>query len=186
MADDPIPPIDQLAELGQRLQAVAGVRLLRVFSAVFWAFLAAFTSCSCLACLLSARLLGLGDHAADRGHDVVLGKVGVPDVHRSHLRELRHRRRYAATDASVDARVSAFENPLLRAAIVKLAAIRFTSYSNGPGRVSSKSFKSNSSFRSGEANTPKFDRWASPHNWTTSPAVGMSLRSAAMIFAAPR
>ena len=71
---------------------------------------------------------------------------------------------YAATDASVDARVSAFENPLLRAAIVKLAAIRFTSYSNGPGRVSSKSFRSNSSFRSGEANTPKFDRCASPHN----------------------
>ena len=62
---------------------------------------------------------------------------------------------YAATDASVDARVSAFENPLLRAAIVKLAAIRFTSYSNGPGRVSSKLFRSNSSFRSGEANTPK-------------------------------
>ena len=94
--------------------------------------------------------------------------------------------RYAATDASVDARVSAFENPLLRAAIVKLAAIRFTSYSNGPGRVSSKSFRSNSSFRSGEANTPKFDRCASPHNWTPSPAVGVSLRSAAMIFAAPR
>ena len=94
--------------------------------------------------------------------------------------------RYADTDACVDARVSAFENPLLRAATAKLAAIRFTSYSNGPGSVSSKSFRSNSSLRSGEANTPKFDRWASPHNWTTSPAVGVSLRSAAMIFAAPR
>ena len=82
--------------------------------------------------------------------------------------------------------MSDFENPLLRAAIVKLAAIRFTSYSNGPGRVSSKSFRSNSSLRSGEANTPKFDRCASPHNWTTSPAVGVSARSAAMIFAAPR
>ena len=45
---------------------------------------------SCLG-LLSAPLLGLGDRAADRGHDVVLGEVGVPDVHRSHLRELRHR-----------------------------------------------------------------------------------------------
>jgi hypothetical protein len=41
--------------------------------------------------------------------------------------------------------------PLLRAAMVKLAAKRFTSYSNGPGSVSSKSLTSNSSRRSGEA-----------------------------------
>src|SRR5215212_7196517 len=68
--------------------------------------------------------------------------------------------------------------------MVKLAAIRFTSYSNGPGRVSSKSFTSNSSRRSGEANTPKFDRWASPHSCTWSPAVGVALRSAAMILGA--
>jgi len=33
----------------------------------------------------------------------------------------------------VASRVSAWANPLLRPAIVKLAAIRFTSYSNGPG-----------------------------------------------------
>ena len=82
--------------------------------------------------------------------------------------------RYAATDASVAARVSAAENPLFRPATVKLAAIRFTSYSNGPGSVSSKSFRSNTSRRSGEANTPKLDRWASPHSWTVSPAVGVS------------
>jgi len=75
---------------------------------------------------------------------------------------------------------------LFRPAITKLAAIRFTSYSNGPGRVSSKSFRSNSSRRSGEANTPKFDRWASPHNWTPRPATGVPARSAAMILAAPR
>jgi hypothetical protein len=54
--------------------------------------------------------------------------------------------------------VSALEKPLLRDTTVKLAAIRFTSYSNGPGSVSSKSFRSNSSLRSGEANAPKFDR----------------------------
>ena len=77
-------------------------------------------------------------------------------------------------------------NPLLRAAIVKLAAMRFTSYSNGPGSVSSKSLRSKSSVRSGEANTPKFDRCASPQSWTFRPAVGVSFRSAAMIFAAPR
>jgi hypothetical protein len=94
--------------------------------------------------------------------------------------------RYAATDAWVAARVSALAKPLLRPAIVKLAAIRFTSYSNGPARVSSKSFRSNSRSRSGEANSPKFDRWASPQSWTSSPAVGVPARSAAMTLAAPR
>ena len=59
-------------------------------------------------------------------------------------------------------------------AIMKLAASRFTSYSNGPGSVSSKSLRSNSSVRSGEAKTPKFDRWASPHSCTSRPAVGVS------------
>ena len=38
------------------------------------------------------------------------------------------------TEASVAARASAFVKPLLRAAIVKLAAMRLTSYSNGPGQ----------------------------------------------------
>ena len=82
--------------------------------------------------------------------------------------------------------MSDFENPLLRPAMVKLAAMRFTSYSNGPGSVSSKSFRSNTSLLSGEANTPKLDRWASPHSCTISPAVGVPSRSAAMILAAPR
>ena len=94
--------------------------------------------------------------------------------------------RYAATDACAAPRVPALENPLLRAAIAKLAAIRFTSYSNGPGSVSSKSFRSNTSRRSGEANTPKFDRWASPHSCASSPATGVSARSAAITLAAPR
>ena len=83
-------------------------------------------------------------------------------------------------------RASALLKPLLRAAIVKLADIRFRSYSNGPGSVSSKSFRSNSSCRSGDANTPKFDRWASPQSWTFKPALGVCSRSAAMILAAPR
>ena len=77
--------------------------------------------------------------------------------------------RYARTDASVDSRASASVNPLFRAAIVKLAAIRLTSYSNGPGSVSSKSFRSNTSVRSGDANMPKFDRWASPQSWMVEP-----------------
>ena len=94
--------------------------------------------------------------------------------------------RYARTDASVAARVSALANPLLRPTTAKLAAIRSTSNSNGPGNVSSKSFTSNSNIRSGEANTPKFDRCASPHNWASRPATGVSARSAAMTLAAPR
>jgi hypothetical protein len=71
----------------------------------------------------------------------------------------------------------------LRAPTAKPAANRFTSYSNGPGSVSSKSFTSNRSTRSGEANNPNFDRWASPQSWTVRPAVGVLARSAAMIFA---
>ena len=94
--------------------------------------------------------------------------------------------RYADTERSVVAVTSVALKPLLRPAMAKLAAMRFTSYSNGPGRVSSKSLRSNSSVRSGDANAPKFDRWASPHSWTFRPAVGVSFRSVAMILAAPR
>ena len=94
--------------------------------------------------------------------------------------------RYAFTDLMVTAPASLLEKPLLRAAIVKLAAMRLTSYSKGPGRVSSKSLRSNNRTRSGDAKTPKFDRCASPHSWTWMPAVGVCSRSAAMILAAPR
>ena len=94
--------------------------------------------------------------------------------------------RYALTDSTVTAFASALLKPLLRAAMVKLAAIRFRSYSNGPGRVSSKSFSPNSSCRSGDAKPPKFDRCASPHSCTCRPAVGVPARSTAITFAAPR
>jgi DNA-binding NarL/FixJ family response regulator len=40
--------------------------------------------------------------------------------------------------------------------------------------------------RSGEANTPKFDRCASPQHCTVSPDRGVDPRSWAMIIAAPR
>ncbi len=96
------------------------------------------------------------------------------------------RSRYDSTDRSVALRASAGVKPLLRAAIVKLAAMRFTSHSNGPGSVSSKSFRSKSNVRSGDANTPKLERCASPQSCATRPALGVSFRSAAMIFAAPR
>ena len=83
-------------------------------------------------------------------------------------------------------RASDLPKPLFRAATTRLAARRFTSYSNGPGSVSSKSLMSKTSRRSGEPYTPKFERWASPHSWTFSPARGVAARSSAMIFAAPR
>ena len=136
----------------------------RVFSAVFSALLAAFASCLPFAFFLAAfvvsatapRTAFMTSSSARCAYQMSIVRISANSAIAC---------RYADTDASVDARASAGENPLLRAAIVKLAAIRFTSYSNGPGSVSSKSFRSNSSLRSGEANTPKFDRWASPHSW---------------------
>jgi hypothetical protein len=155
-----------------------------VFFAVFCAFLAACTCCLAFAFFPRAFIVAATAPRTTMSSSSARWAYQIPIVRICANSAMAAR--YADTDASVDARVSAFENPLLRAAIVKLDAIRFTSYSNGPGSVSSKSFKSNISLRSGEANKPKFDRWASPHNWATRPAVGVSLRSAAMIFAAPR
>ena len=59
--------------------------------------------------------------------------------------------RYAEIEDVAEARASAGAKPLFRAAITKLADRRATSYSNGPGSVSSKSFRSNRRVRSGEA-----------------------------------
>ena len=96
------------------------------------------------------------------------------------------RARYSSAIASTTARRSAGVNPRSRPATSKLAASRFTSHSHGPGKVSSKSLMSNIICRSGEANTPKFDRCASPQTWTGRPERGVAARSEAMISAAPR
>ena len=80
--------------------------------------------------------------------------------------------RYARADVIATSRHRLAENPRLRAAISKLVASRFTSHSNGPGFVSSKSFMSNTSVRSGDANPPKLARWASPQSWTFSLVLG--------------
>ena len=61
------------------------------------------------------------------------------------------------------------EKSLSRAATIMLAASRLTSHSHGPGSVSSKSLTSNTRFRSGEANAPKFERCASPQHCTVRP-----------------
>jgi hypothetical protein len=67
-----------------------------------------------------------------------------------------------------------------------LAASRFTSHSNGPGQVSSKSLQSKTRRRSGAEKTPKFERWASPQSCAVSVVVGVCARSAAITAAEPR
>ena len=84
---------------------------------------------------------------------LVLGQACVPDVHRAHLGELAHRLPVSRHRCTRRRPRVPLEKPLLRAAITTLAASRFTSYSKGPGRVSSKSFRSKSSARSGDART---------------------------------
>ena len=81
--------------------------------------------------------------------------------------------RYPSAAASTILRRSLAPNPLSRPATARLAASRLTSHSNGPGSVSSKSLTSKTRRRSGEANAPKFDKCASPHNCTRSPDVGV-------------
>ena len=88
--------------------------------------------------------------------------------------------RYArVTIRLIDCRCLA-SKPRSRPATAKLATSRFTSHSNGPGSVSSKSLMLNISRRSGPANAPKFDRCASPQSCTSSPVRGAPARSAAI------
>ena len=96
------------------------------------------------------------------------------------------RLRYALPTPKTALRRSVLEKPRSRAAISTLAAKRLTSHSQGPGSVSSKSLTSNTRERSGDANTPKFDRCASPHACTVKPDRGVVARSEAIINAAPR
>ena len=94
--------------------------------------------------LLSALLAPFFEAAlAGMASELVCRQAGVPDVHRAHLGEPGHRLAVRRRPTRCRGRASAVK-PLLRAAIVKLAAMRFTSYSNGPGSVSSKSLRSNS------------------------------------------
>ncbi len=95
-------------------------------------------------------------------------------------------RRYAATVARTMRRRSFGEKSLFRAAISTLVASRLTSHSHGPGSVSSKSSTSKTRLRSGEANSPKLARWASPQACTISPVRGVRARSPAISSAAPR
>ena len=94
--------------------------------------------------------------------------------------------RYACPRPTIAWARTALGWPLVRPAITTLAASRFTSHSHGPGCVSSKSLQSKMSLRSGVPNTPKLERWASPHSWAIRPEHGVVERSEAMMSAAPR
>ncbi len=98
----------------------------------------------------------------------------------------RMRSRYARTQARTTPFCSFTDSPFARAAVTNPDANRFTSHSNGPCRVSSKSLMSKTRRRSGEASSRKFSGWASPQSCTRSPVSGNGPRSAAMIAAAPR
>ena len=93
-------------------------------------------------------------HAGRSGLHLLEQSLGVearvPDIQIGHPGELTHRRPVAPDDAQHTPLRSLTEYPLSRPAIAKLAASRFTSHSHGPGSVSSKSFMSNTSRRSGE------------------------------------
>ena len=91
-----------------------------------------------------------------------------------------------ATVAIVAARFWAAVKPLLRPAMTMLAASRLTSHSQGAGSVSSKSLASNTSVRSGDPNSPKLDRWASPLAWTMMSVRGVTARSKAITAGVPR
>ena len=141
---------------------------------------------------LGQRLLGPLDHLrlelrrAVSAITASISRLRVPDLEVRHAGELAHRSSVARDGLEHDPVLVLGAKPLSRAAISMLAASRLTSHSHGPGSVSSKSLMSNTSRRSGEAKTPKFDRCASPQHWTCSPERGVPAKSWAMIFAAPR
>ncbi len=154
VADEAQVAVDRLGEAGQGLEPVLGLRLGHV-------------------------LLELGQHAGlGLGPDPGLERVGVesdrPEVEVGQGGELGHRPSVGAGGhAGTIALHLVGLNPRLRPAISRLAARRCTSHSNGPGRVSSKSLRSKTSWRSGAANPPKLERWASPHSWTPRPVFGV-------------
>ena len=80
--------------------------------------------------------------------------------------------RYMCAHRRTAVRTDRAGKPFSRAATATLAASRLTSQSNEAGSVSSKSFTSNTSRRSGAANMPKFSRCASPQHCTRMSVLG--------------
>lgn len=83
-------------------------------------------------------------------------------------------------------RASLRDPPLSIAAMNTDATSRLRSHSHGAMPASSKSLRSKSSERSGEAKKPKFEMWASPLDSTVIPEFGVAAKSAAIVAAVPR
>lgn len=79
----------------------------------------------------------------------------VPQIHHAHFRVLAHMRLVTAGREKSEFVGSRNAMSQISPAIMKLATSRFKSHSHGPGAVSSKSFKSKISARSGVAKPPK-------------------------------
>ena len=151
-------PVDDGGQLPERLEAVAGARLGHAASVDLKAGLSFFRFLGAERRVNSA----MGPRRRG-GHTRPRGSAGWRTPHR--LAVARHRRQLAL-------RHSLLGEPVLPLATTKLAASRLTSHSNGPGRVSSKSLRSKTKRRSGEANTPKLHRCASPQSWIRAPTSG--------------
>ena len=93
---------------------------------------------------------------------------------------------YSLTKRRTASLQQASRSPAMRPARMMLAASRFTSHSQGPRWVSSKSLMSSTISEPGVAKKPKFLTWASPHIWTSIFVCGEWPRSAAMISTDPR
>ena len=132
VGQEPSPPVHDLRQLLHRPQVVPAARLLHR--------------------RLRRLRLRLAQRPAVLPQEVVDVEPGVPDVDVRLRRELADRRPVGlARRPSRSSAAPCRPTPMLRAAISTLASSRFTSHSNGPGSVSSKSLRSKSIRRSGRA-----------------------------------
>ena len=119
------------------------------------------------------RRIALGDWTASKSWET--WSTSIREYHTSRNRiwaKFSISVRYMCAHRRTAVRTDRMPNPFSRAATATLAASRFTSQSNDAGSVSSKSFTSKTSRRSGAANMPKFTRCASPQHCTRMSVVG--------------
>jgi hypothetical protein len=164
--NDPALAGDLMGQLGERLHAVPGPGLGKVR-------------------LSFGALFGAGFRLELREQLPSLD-VGIPDVEVPHPGGLFQPCPVLLDPGQHDLPPLGGREPAVPAGDLEARGSRLTSHSHGPGAVSSKSLMSNINCRSGEANSPKFDKCASPQIWTFKPDRGVAAKSAAMINAAPR
>jgi hypothetical protein len=126
--------VDDLGKLRERLQAVLRADLRDVFSA----------AAAILRRLFLTPTVALSTISCASSREYHTSRVRIPAKPAIAVR-------YAATEAAAASPERDALNPLSRDATTKLAASRARSYSNGPGSVSSKSFRSKTRVRAVEA-----------------------------------